>query len=195
MRARLAIAASGQIVELREVVLRNKPDAFLTTSPTATVPCLHTSDGVIDESLDIMRWALGQNDPHGWLDMSDEGEHLIARNDGAFKDALDRYKYPTRFAQSDPIAARAEASGILAELQARLSQTPFLLGAKPSLADMAILPFMRQFAHVDLSWFQSQPWPNLIAWLEDFKSSDRFLSVMRKYPAWDERSDLICFSR
>ncbi len=193
MRARLAIAVSGQNVELREVVLRDKPQAFLQISPSATVPCLETSDGVIDESLDIMLWALGRHDPLSWLEIPDEGEALIQHNDGPFKVALDRYKYASRHQTTDPLAERDRAAFFLLELDNRLRNAPALFGCSECLADMAILPFVRQFAHVDLGWFNDQPWPHLRTWLERFKDSELFAQIMRKYPAWSEDSDKIKF--
>ncbi|QYX57675.1 glutathione S-transferase [Roseovarius sp. SCSIO 43702] len=184
IRARLAVAVAGVPVELREVVLRDKPAAFLEASPTGTVPCLETDAGVIDESLDIMLWALRRNDPEGWLAMPHEGRDLIERSDGPFKQALDRYKYATRHPEADPLAERAKAGAFLADLDTRLAGRGWLLGTRPCLADMAILPFVRQFAHVDRAWFEAQPWVHLVGWLADFKSSARFKAVMSKHPQW-----------
>jgi len=184
MRARLAIVSSGTSVELREVVLRDKPAAFLAASPSATVPCLETADGVIDESLEIMIWALHQNDPEGWLDMPDTD--LIATCDEPFKTALDHYKYPTRYADIDPEQARSAASGFIETLDRQLGDQPYLFGATPKLADMAVLPFVRQFAHVDLAWFQTQDWTAVSGWLERFKTSDRFADIMPKFTQWQD---------
>lgn len=184
MRARLAIDVSGQSVALREVVLRDKPAAFLAVSPSATVPCLDLADRVIDESLDIMRWALARYDPDGWLTLPSEGDALIEQNDGPFKLALDQYKYSVRHPEVDMVEARGRAARFVTELEVRLSGRDALFGRDQSLADMAILPFVRQFAHVDLEWFHAQPWPSVIAWLEAFKASARFKSIMGKYPAW-----------
>ncbi|WP_112323591.1 glutathione S-transferase [Oceanibium sediminis] len=183
IRARLALSVSRQAVELREVVLRDKPQAFLDTSPSATVPCLRTGEGVIDESLDIMLWALGRNDPEQWLAMPAEGHDWIARADGPFKSALDRTKYASRYPDADPDAARAEAAAFLSDLDRQIEGWIF---PRPTLADFAILPFVRQFAFIDKDWFDVQPWPNVQAWLEAFLESARFLSVMTKYPAWVE---------
>lgn len=184
MRARLAIAVSGQDVELREVVLRDKPDAFRKASPSATVPCLEAEGDVLDESLDIMIWSLKRNDPNGWLGMPDEGFDLIARADGAFKCDLDRYKYASRFPEDDETAARESAGAFIAELDQMIGAKEWLFGTDATLADMAILPFVRQFAHVDLAWFDAQPWPNAIRWLAAFKASPAFKAIMPKYPAW-----------
>ena len=181
MRARLAILSSGVRVELREVVLRNKPEEFLAASPSATVPCLDTGAEIIDESLDVMIWALRINDPEGWLGVTSEAYDLISMNDGAFKTALDRYKYSSRYENVDAATERSLASQFLCEVDAMLARNDWLFGANPSIADMAILPFVRQFAHVDIDWFNAQPWPNLIRWLDNFMASERFAAVMRKF--------------
>lgn len=183
MRARLALAIAGQRVELREVVLRDKPAAFLAASPSATVPCLQTGDAVIDESLDIMKWALARHDPEGWTDMPDEGWDWIARADGPFKDALDRTKYAPRYPGADPLEHRARASAILTELDAQIDEWIF---ARPGIADFAILPFVRQFAFIDKPWFDAQPWPDLQDWLSRFLASGSFAAIMDKYPKWRE---------
>ena len=184
MRARLAIASAGLEVGLREVVLRDKPANFLTASPKATVPVIEDRDRVIEESLDIMLWALNQNDPENWLDMPAFGFDLIAEADGPFKTALDRYKYASRHEDVDIQAEQHKAGLFLHKLDGILAGRPFLFGNDPRLADIAILPFVRQFAHVDLEWFNNQPWPHIAAWLEAFKASERFRSIMTKYPAW-----------
>ena len=183
MRARLAVLSAGIEVELREVVLREKPSAFLAASPSATVPCLVTGDRVIDESLDVMIWALEQNDPEDWLDMPDGGHDLIARADGPFKHALDRTKYANRYPGTDPEEHRAIAGTFLADLDSRIETWIF---DKPTLADFAILPFVRQFAFIDKAWFDAQPWPRLQQWLERFPASPRFERIMVKYDQWHE---------
>ncbi|MEO3417204.1 glutathione S-transferase [Roseovarius sp. CAU 1744] len=193
MRARLALAAAGAQVELREVILRDKPQAFLETSPTATVPCLDTGEEIIDESLDIMLWALRNNDPERWLEMPPQGHDLIDENDGPFKTALDRYKYASRHPEADSEAERGNASAFLMQLDGLLRGRAFLFGSRVSLADMAILPFVRQFAHVDLDWFSDQPWPEARRWLEAFKSSQSFTAIMKKYPQWHPGAPGIAF--
>lgn len=185
MRARLAIAVAGQKVELREIVLRDKAPAFLATSPSGTVPCLKTSETVIDESLDVMKWALRLSDPEAWLDMPDAGHDLIAQADGPFKRALDRTKYATRYADADPKEERAKAHVFLHALNDQLTQG-FLFKETPTLADMAILPFVRQFAFIDKTRFDAEDWPHLARWLEAFLISDRFQSIMAKYSKWEE---------
>lgn len=184
MRARLAFSASGQPVELREILLRDKAPEFLATSPSATVPCLKDGDTVIDESLDVMKWALSKSDPEGWLDMPDAGHDLIEQADGPFKQALDRTKYATRYPDADPEVQRAKAHEFLHQLNDQLVQ-PYLFGETPKLADMAILPFVRQFAFIDKARFDAEDWPNLSRWLEAFLISDRFQSIMTKYAKWE----------
>lgn len=181
IRTRLALRASGQRVTLREIALRDKPAAFLAASPTGTVPCLVTQDGVIDESIDIMRWALARSDPEGWLDMPEQGWAWIARNDGAFKHALDRCKYASRYPGEDPARNRAIASAHLQELDAQITDWVF---QRPTLADYALLPFVRQFAFIDKAWFDAQPWPDLQGWLGRFLASPDFAAVMVKFPLW-----------
>jgi len=181
MRARLALVASGVAVGLREVVLRDKPAEFLEASPSGTVPCLVGQDGVIDESLDIMIWALRQNDPDGWLEMPQDGWAWIARCDGPFKSALDRTKYATRYPEADSDQERAKASDFLAEIDTQLGDWLF---DHPTLADAAILPFVRQFAFIDKAWFDAQPWPALHRWLHRFLTSAAFETIMPKYPQW-----------
>ena len=181
IRARLALRAAGTVVELREVVLRDKPQAFLDASPSASVPCLVMENGVLDESLEIMDWALGQHDPECWADMPDDGHDWIARCDGPFKHALDRTKYATRYPDANPEAQRALASTFLADLDRQISTWIF---DRPTLADFAILPFVRQFAFIDKDRFDAEPWPRLQGWLERFLASDLFESVMHKYPKW-----------
>lgn len=190
MRARLAIAAAQTPVHLREVVLRDKPQAFLSASPTATVPCLVTETGPIDESLDIMKWALAQNDPEGWLDMPPEGHDWITRADGPFKDALDRTKYATRYPDVDPQEQRAKAAAFLQDLDAQLGDWIF---DRPTLADYAILPFVRQFAFIDRAWFDAQDWRALRGWLDRFLTAPRFESVMSKYPQWQPGDTPVSF--
>jgi UPF0176 protein len=189
MRARLALAVSGQACELREVVLRNKPQGLLQASPKATVPVLVLTDGtVLEQSLDIMRWALGRSDPEGWLTPSQGDEAgmlaLIAQCDGPFKQALDRCKYPSRYPEADGAQARVQAVDWLQRLGARLAGQPFLFGDHAALADMAIAPFVRQFAGIDADWWAAQPWPRLQAWLAQWQASALFEGVMPKLDAW-----------
>ena len=191
MRARLAIAVSGQQVALREVLLRDKAQAFLDTSSSATVPCLDTGTEVIDESLDIMLWALRRNDPENWLDVPAEGFDLIETGDGPFKTALDRYKYHSRIADAAPKVERDNGMAFLNSLAPRLENG--CLFNHPGLADFAILPFVRQFAFVDKPRFDTTADPRVAAWLAAFLSSDRFHLVMPKFPIWSPGDDVIDF--
>jgi len=182
IRARMALIASGSVCELREVKLSDKPAEMLAASPKGTVPVLVLPDGqVIDESLDIMRWAFGQNDPEGWLDGDDAD--LIAVNDGPFKHHLERYKYPERHG-SDPAEHRAAGLAILLALEARLAATANVCGEGVSLTDIAIMPFVRQFAETDREWFDVQPIPSLRAWLERHLASPLFAQAMIRLEPW-----------
>lgn len=181
MRARLALVAAEVPVALREVVLREKPDAFLEASPSGTVPCLVLEDRVIDESLDVMTWALRRNDPLGWLNMPQEAWAWIARCDGPFKAALDRTKYATRYPEADNDAEREKASTFLRELDHQIDGALF---DQASLADVAIFPFVRQFAFIDKPWFDAQDWPHLQSWLAAWLDAPRFEAIMRKYQQW-----------
>ncbi len=194
IRARLALASSRVTVELREILLRDKPEAFLQTSPSGTVPALRLSDKVLDESLEIMIWALQQNDPQRLLDMPQEGWGLIAANDGPFKAALDHTKYATRYPELDVNEERRKAASYLLSLDERLVERAWLFGDRPTLADLALLPFVRQFAHIDRAWFDAQEWPNLVAWLDQFLDSKVFLLVMSKYTTWSEGNKPIWFN-
>ena len=198
MRARLAIAVSGQIVQLREILLRDKPAAFLATSAKGTVPVLDLLDGtVIDESLDIMMWALGANDPDGWLDIwrkqPEEAERFLDNVDGPFKHDLDRYKYASRYEVSAARQHRENGAQFLIELDQSLGATGALSGDGLGFLDFAILPFIRQFRIADPEWFDVQPWPYLHRWLQEFLGSAAFLRVMQKYPPWQEGTKAIRF--
>lgn len=193
MRARLALNLSAVVVELREILLRDKPQAFLDTSPSATVPALRAKDLVLDESLEIMLWALEQNDPQRLLDMPKEGWDLIAENDGPFKTALDYTKYASRFPQMDANVERNKAAAFLIDLDKRLHGQCFIFGDHARIADFAILPFVRQFANTDRSWFDAQDWPDLIAWLNRFTDSSAFAQIMHKYRPWVEGDAPIWF--
>jgi glutathione S-transferase len=186
MRARLAIMSSGIKVELREILLRDKPPAFLETSPSATVPALRVNGRVLDESADIMVWALEQSDPQRLLEMPNEGWSLIDTNDGPFKTALDHTKYASRFPELDAGDERAKAAAFLADLDQRLKGQNSLFGHHPTIADQSILPFVRQFANTEREWFDAQPWPDLISWLNRFTESAAFAEIMTKYVPWSE---------
>lgn len=186
MRARMAISIAGIPVELREVVLRDKPEEMLDISPKGSVPVLHLKEGtVIDESLGIMFWALEQNDLKGWLDAErEETLTLIERNDGPFKKALDRFKYPGRYPNEDCSWAKDSGLETLKNLNDRLERYGYLMADKPTLADYAIFPFVRQFAHADMDLFEGQNYSKLADWLEEFKSSAIFKAIMPKFKQW-----------
>lgn len=189
MRARLAIHASGLTVELREVALRNKPACMLAASPKGSVPVLILPDqSVIDESWDIMQWALNQHDPEEW-----QGQHgaytltaksLVNSNDNHFKKYLDRYKYADRYPEQSRHDYRTQGEVFLQQLETRLCATRYLLADTHSIADAAILPFIRQFAEVDKDWFAQAPYPALRNWLQHLLLTPRFVSIMQKYSPW-----------
>lgn len=198
MRARHALLAGRQTVVLREVLLRDKPADMLAVSPKGTVPVLVLPDGtVLEESLDIMAWALDRADPDGWCseepaDGSD-ADLLIARNDGPFKHHLDRYKYANRYEGADATRHRDAAEAVLADLDARLQTRPFLLGDRFTRADAALLPFVRQFANADRSWFDATPYPSVQRWLASYLASPGFAAVMFRVPQWQPGQDEVLF--
>ena len=182
MRARMAVLVSGVAVELREVVLRDKPAAMLAASPKGTVPVLVLPDGrVIDESFAIMSWALEQSDPEDWLAGYDAV--LIAVNDGPFKHHLDRYKYPERHG-SEPLEHRSAGMVFLSDLERRLTRHGNLCRETSALTDIAIFPFVRQFAAVDRAWFDAQPLPRLREWLARHTGSALFEAAMVRLKPW-----------
>ncbi len=185
MRARMALRYAGVPVEIVEVSLKNKPAEMLALSPKGTVPVLNADGVVIDESLQIMRWALAQNDPDDWLLGGDSFaalwmEKLIEGNDQIFKSALNRYKYAERYPEQPMEAYRAEGALFLQKLDELLEGREYLLADHPSLADIALLPFVRQFAHVDREWFAQTPYVRLQAWLQRLLESELFTSIMKK---------------
>ena len=190
MRARMALAAANITTDIIEISLRNKPEELIRRSPKSTVPVLITEDdSVIEQSLDIMYWALRQRDPFGWLnaDMY-EVERLITQNDGPFKHALDRYKYPDRYPENPVSVYREQGAEMLHSLEASIAQhsgssnasVSYLLGKQACLADIAIFPFIRQFAAVDPVWFDAAPCPLLRVWLETWLKSPLFEHIMQK---------------
>jgi len=179
IRARLALAYAGIAVEIREVALKNKPEQMLAISPKGTVPVLQLPDGrVLEESLDIMYWALAQHDPEHWLAFDTEAETLIEWNDGDFKYSLDRYKYADRYPEFSQAYYRQQTEPFLIELESRLQHSPYLCGDYFSLADAAIFPFIRQFSNVDVDWFKSSPYRALNNWLDAALTTELFKSVM-----------------
>lgn len=191
MRARLALLASGVVCEIREVKLSAKPEALQAASPKATVPVLILPEGqVIDESLQIMHWALRRHDPHNWL--AHEDGDLIAANDGPFKHHLDRYKYPERH-DAEAVAHRTAALALVKELETRLNGQSNLCGDAPSLTDAAIMPFIRQFAHTDRHWFDAQSLPGVQAWLARHTGSAIFAAAMVRLPFWQPQDEIRLF--
>ena len=200
MRARMALLQAGQVFDAVEVSLRDKPASLLALSPKATVPVLQLPDGrVIEESWDIMRWALSAPDAQGWWARAQSPDNLdlLQRNDGDFKHHLDRWKYPQRYASETlpPDAHRDKALDVLVRpLEARLRSAPFLGGATPCATDLAVMPFARQFAAVDPGWFAALDLPAVRSWLDGWLASPLFAACMHKLPAegvgrfdWDPR--------
>lgn len=186
MRARMALRHSGVKVEIHEVSLKDKPAEMLRVSPKGTVPVLVLPDGtVIEESLDIMRWAMNQHDPEDWRMHGNDvqgtlAEALIAENDGSFKQALDRYKYFTRYPEQPREAYRAQGEVFLSKLEMLLGNTRYLCRDACSYADIAIFPFIRQFASADEAWFEQSPYPRLKLWLKGLVESPLFVQIMEK---------------
>ena len=188
MRARMALKYAGIAVEIREIALKDKPKSMLKVSPKATVPVLVLQDGtVLEESLDIMRWALQQRDSDGWLSTDSElTQQLIAENDGSFKQALDKYKYAIRFPEQPAETYRVQGEVFLQKLESLLNHSTFLLKDQVSQADIAIFPFVRQFSGIDTAWFETAPYPKLRAWLKGLIESELFVSIMEKQPTYIE---------
>lgn len=190
MRARMALRYAGIGVEIREISLRDKPTQMLQVSPKGTVPVLVLSDGqVLEQSLQIMDWALAQSDLDDWRYIHDPQAQahmaeLIARNDQQFKAALDRYKYPERYPEKTPQDYRAEGEQFIQSWDALLQQQAYLSGAHIGQADIAIFPFVRQFARVDEQWFNASRYRKLNTWLAEMCASTLFQSVMQKHPVW-----------
>lgn len=185
MRARMALRYSGVEVQIVEVSLKAKPAEMLALSSKGTVPVLEVTGQVIDESLAIMRWALAQKDPQDWLLKDDPAgrllmAELIEENDQVFKVHLNRYKYAERYPEQPMEHYRAEGEVFLRRLDERLEGRDYLLAGHPSLADVALMPFVRQFAHVDREWFGQAPYPRLQVWLQRFLESELFTAIMKK---------------
>ncbi len=193
----MVINYCGIAVELREVLLSNKPNVMLAASSKGTVPVLVLPAGtVLDESLDIIRWAFDQAPSDlNKLDirlcghLSQSGTNLIELNDGMFKQALDGYKYWQRFPEKSQQQHRSEAEQFLQQLEVLLGANQFLLSNQPNLVDIVIFPFVRQFAFVDKDWFDQSCYPLLQNWLQYFLESELFLNTMAKYPVWDGSND------
>ncbi len=185
MRARMALRYSGVALEIVEVSLKAKPAEMLALSSKGTVPVLNVDGKVIDESLAIMHWALAQHDPQDWQLLNDPAgpaaiAALVEENDQVFKVHLNRYKYAERYPEQPMTVYRSEGELFLGKLERLLEQHEYLLTDHPSLADVALMPFMRQFAHVDREWFGQASYPRLQRWLQGFIDSDLFTSIMQK---------------
>ena len=176
MRARMSLLESDIEVELREVILRDRPEHMMEISPKGTVPVLLLPDGtVIEESLDIMLWSLDESWRLG------DWKNLIDVNDGDFKHHLDRYKYNNRYENVlSSEEHREHAVSILKTYEERLSKQAYLCGDSISLADLALSPFVRQFANTDRAWFDQLPLPHLLKWLEGILESNLFKACMVK---------------
>lgn len=196
MRARLGILFAELQVELREITLKNKPAEMLAISPKGTVPVLQLVDGaVIEESREIMVWALEQQDPQGLLDATilHQANALLEQNDNEFKHWLDRYKYADRHLEMTQTEYRQRGEAFLQVLEKLLTKNPYLLGDNATLADIGIMPFVRQFAHVDRDVFYSLPYPNLQLWLQHWLEHSYFLQAMTKFQPWQEGDDVVIF--
>ena len=196
MRARLGLLFADFQVELREIILKNKPDQMLAISPKGTVPVLQLFDGtVVEESREIMAWALRQQDPQGLLDATvlDQANALIEQNDNEFKHWLDRYKYADRYLEMTQSEYRQRGEAFLQVLEELLTKNPYLLGDSTTIADIGIVPFVRQFAHVNRDVFYSLPYPNLHLWLQHWLEHSFFLQAMTKFQPWQEGDDVVVF--
>ena len=196
MRARMAIHISGQRCELREVLLRDKPPSMLEYSAKGTVPVLILQDGkVIDESLDVIDWALNLNDPDDWQRSKDneKTKELIKINDGEFKYHLDRYKYSKRYDNEDPELHRKKCLKFIESINNELNNSEYIFDDNISYADIVLLPFIRQFRIADIEWFDSLPYDNLKKWLSSFLGSSLLNSIMKKYDLWKEGDKSIVF--
>ncbi|MDG1752966.1 MAG: glutathione S-transferase [Thalassotalea sp.] len=203
MRARLAIFKAKKTVILRDIVLSNKPQEMLDASPKATVPVLvNKESGVIEESLDIMLWAFNQNDPDDFLHQGVKDNHLnkntemmalITQFDDQFKGCLENYKCAKRYHETNIVECRQACEAYIAQLEQRLTQHQFLISNNESLADIALLPFIRQFARIERQWYLQAPFPKVRAWLNSYLQSAIFTKVMTKYPLWNEKQETIIF--
>lgn len=199
MRARMALQLAGIPVEIREVSLREKPVHLLQISPKGTVPVLFLQDGtVLDESLDIIFWACeNAREENDALEAffykasrTSAEMLLIETNDNCFKKALDAYKYPERHPTQTQMQHRAEGELFLQKFEHLLNQHVYLLGEKAGITDIAIFPFVRQFAAVDGIWWKTQPYPKLYAWLNRWTESALFTSIMTKNPTYQSEDSI-----
>ena len=188
MRARLALKYAGIDFQLREISLKDKPASMLQASPKGTVPVLLLGTQVLEQSLDIMHWALSQSDPSGWLSVDQAlAQAWVEKNDGPFKKLLDQYKYPNRHPQLNTQNVLDSAVELmLSPMEQALSTQPYLMGEHLSWVDIAIFPFIRQFSMVNPDQFKSLSLPKLQHWLSERIDSELFQSIMEKFPTWIE---------
>jgi glutathione S-transferase len=196
MRAHMALKYSALNIELREVNLKAYPDEARLISAKATVPVLLLSDGaVMDESWDIVKWALQQKDPDHWMGPDNtyllDAEILVETNDFSFKQDLDHYKYSDRFPEDSKEHYRQACEEFIEELEEMLSEKIFLLSDSLSLADISIFPFVRQFSLVDKSWFEQAPYPKVQNWLNVLTTSTLFESVFQKHNIWKPGDSIV----
>lgn len=185
----MALAYAGIAVEIREISLREKPASMLAISPKGTVPVLYSDGLVLEQSYDIMKWALKQSDPAQWLYAETESviDEWVEKNDGPFKKLLDQYKYPDRYPDISLEETLGQATiSFLGPINEQLKKSAYLLGPKMSLADIAIFPFVRQFSMVNSAWIDQSGLNFLKQWLNEHIDSPLFLSVMQKYPTWQD---------
>ena len=192
IRARWALLSSNVKVELREVILKDKPDEFLKLSNSGTVPCLQSRDNIIDLSIDIMIWALKKNDPDGWLEMPDKGYDLIDEVEKKFKPYLDQTKYASCYPKIDSEISSRLAVDYLINFDKKI-EGQFLFGNQPKLADVAIFPFVRQFANIDINWFNEFQWKKIKDWLDFFVGSKMFIKSQKKFDQWTLAADPVFF--
>ena len=196
MRARMAIHISSQKCEIREVLLRDKPPSMLEYSSKGTVPVLVLQSGeVIDESLDVIEWALNLNDPDNWQRSKDneKTKELIKINDGEFKYHLDRYKYSKRYDNEDPEFHRKKCLSFIEKVNSELQNSKYIFDDEISYIDISLLPFIRQFRIADNEWFDELPYENVKSWLSNFLNSELLRSIMSKYDLWKEGDEVTIF--
>ena len=196
MRARLGLLFAELPVELREITLKNKPAKMLAISPKGTVPVLQLADGVvIEESREIVEWVLEQQDPQELLNPKTlhQGNTLIEQNDQEFKHWLDRYKYADRHLEMTQTEYRQKGEAFLQILEALLTKNTYLLGDSVTIADIGIMPFVRQFAHVDRDVFYSLPYPKLQIWLKNWLAHPLFIQAMTKFQPWQDGDEPVIF--
>lgn len=200
MRARIAIFKSKQTVILRDLVLSDKPKELIAASPKATVPVLVLTNGtVLEESLDVMLWVLNETDPDDLLQSKNECSlsemlTLISTFDHDFKTCLEQYKCAKRYRESNIAECREVCEQYLKILEHRLISNKFLMSNTESLVDIALVPFIRQFARVERQWYLQSPYPNVRQWLNNYLQSAMFTKVMAKYPLWLDNHEEVLFS-